>query len=542
MADMKFKYTIQPFQTDAVESVADVFQGQPYSDVLTYRRDMGVSAPAPAQMALALEDEIDLSIGYANGAMRLSSDQLLENVQKIQTRNNIPLTENLREGAVGACSLDVEMETGTGKTYVYIKTMFELNRRYGWTKFVVVVPSIAIREGVRKSFESMREHFKEYYGKIVQSFIYDSGNLQKIDDFSTSADIYAMIINIQAFNRDFSEDKKGNAIINTSTNALVVGCKNTVILNSVTSIGNYAFSYCTGLTSIEIPNSVTSIGNYAFSGCTGLTSIAIPNSVISIEVWTFAGCTSLTSIEIPNSVTSIGGYAFYNCGSLESVIMLSQSVPSLGNSTFPSTNANFFIYVPYASLNDYKTATNWSNYEPRILPMVYATVPGYGVGNDKWVFIASPLSEDVIPTTIDNMLLGTNYDLYQFDQSATDEEWQNYKVDSFNLVNGQGYVYANEVEVNIIFKGVFNEDETKVVNLDYDAEKANPGWNLVGNPFPVDAYIDRPYYVMNEDGTAINPIAVPASTPIPPCVGVLVKADGTGESVTFSRSAPDTQK
>ena len=158
------------------------------------------------------------------------------------------------------------------------------------------------------------------------------------------------------------------------------------------------------------------------------------------------------------------------------------------------------------------------------------------------MFIASPLSEDVIPTTIDNMLLGTNYDLYQFDQSATDEEWQNYKVDSFNLVNGQGYVYANEVEVNIIFKGVFNEDETKVVNLDYDAEKANPGWNLVGNPFPVDAYIDRPYYVMNEDGTAINPIAVPASTPIPPCVGVLVKANGTGESVTFSRSVPETNK
>ena len=356
-----------------------------------------------------------------------------------------------------------------------------------------------------------------------------------------------------------------NAIINTSTNALVVGCKNTVILNSVTSIGNYAFSYCTGLTSIEIPNSVTSIGNYAFSGCTGLTSIEIPNSVtsignyvfyyctglttieipnsvISIEVWTFANCTGLTSIEIPNSVTSIGGYAFYNCESLESVIMLSQSVPSLGYSTFPSTNANYFIYVPYASLNDYKTATNWSNYEPRILPMAYATVPGYGVGNDKWVFIASPLSEDVIPTTIDNMLLGTNYDLYQFDQSATEEEWQNYKVDSFNLVNGQGYVYANEVEVNIIFKGVFNEDETKVVNLDYDAEKANPGWNLVGNPFPVDAYIDRPYYVMNEDGTAINPIAVPASTPIPPCVGVLVKANGTGESVTFSKIAPETKK
>ena len=341
------------------------------------------------------------------------------------------------------------------------------------------------------------------------------------------------------------------------------------IPNAVTSIGNYAFCNCGGLTgSLIIPNSVTTIGNNAFRGCSGFTGdLTIPNSVITISGSAFYGCSgftgdltisnSLTSIggsvfygcsgftgvlSIPSSVTSIGSYAFNNCRTLSSVIMLSLTVPSLGNGAFSGSNANYYIYVPYPSLDAYKTAAIWSNYEHRIFPMAYATVPGYGVGNDKWVFIASPLSEDVIPTTIDNMLLGTNYDLYHFDQSATEEEWQNYKVDSFNLVNGQGYVYANEAEVNIIFKGVFNEDETKVVNLDYDAEKANPGWNLVGNPFPVDAYIDRPYYVMNEDGTAINPIAVPASTPIPPCVGVLVKANGTGESVTFSRSVPETNK
>jgi hypothetical protein len=222
--------------------------------------------------------------------------------------------------------------------------------------------------------------------------------------------------------------------------------------------------------------------------------------------------------------------------------MLSPSVPTLGSNAFSGTNANCYFYVPYPSLEDYKTAVNWSGYKNRIFPMAYASVPGYGNGDDKWVFIASPLSEDIVPSAIDNMVLGTNYDLYQFNQSATDEEWQNYKVDSFNLVNGHGYVYANESEVNVIFKGEFNEDETKVVSLDYDAEKANPGWNLVGNPFPVDAYIDRPYYVMNEDGTAINPIAVPASIPIPPCTGVMVKANGIGESVTFSKIAPETQK
>ena len=320
---------------------------------------------------------------------------------------------------------------------------------------------------------------------------------------------------------------------------------NLTISNSLTSIGSSVFDGCSGLTgSLNIPNSVTSIGNSAFRGCSGLTGdLIIPNSVTSIGSSAFWRCSGLTGeLIIPNSVTSIGSFAFYYCRSLASVIMLSSTVPSLGNNAFSGTNANYYIYVPYPSLEAYKTATNWSNYEHRIFPMAYASVSGYGTGNGRWVFIASPFSDDVVPSAIDNMLLGTNYDLYQFDQSATDEEWQNYKDDSFNLVNGHGYMYANGVDVNVIFKGAFNEDETKVVSLDYDAEKTNPGWNLVGNPFPVDAYIDRPYYVMNEDGTAINPIAVPADTPIPPCVGVLVKANGTGESVTFSRSAPETRK
>lgn len=101
---------------------------------------------------------------------------------------------------MGACSIDVEMETGTGKTYVYIKTIFELNKRYGWSKFIVVVPSVAIREGVKKSFQTMEDHFMEYYGKKARPFVYDSGNLTEIDNFSQSSDIQVMIINIQAFN------------------------------------------------------------------------------------------------------------------------------------------------------------------------------------------------------------------------------------------------------------------------------------------------------------------------------------------------------
>ena len=139
-------------------------------------------------------------MGFANARVALDYSQLLENIRKMQTRNNIKLSDSIASGGMGSCSLDVEMETGTGKTYVYIKTMFELNKQYGWNKFIVVVPSIAIREGVRKSFDTMQEHFMEYYGKKARFFVYDSKNLAEIDNFSQSADINVMIINIQAFN------------------------------------------------------------------------------------------------------------------------------------------------------------------------------------------------------------------------------------------------------------------------------------------------------------------------------------------------------
>ena len=196
MSDMKFKFTIQPYQTEAVESVAAVFAGQPFNDRFTYRRDVAVERDLSNYM---LSDE-ELAIGFANARVALDNVRLLDNIRKMQTRNNIRLSESIVSGGLGVCSLDVEMETGTGKTYVYIKTMFELNKRYGWSKFIVVVPSIAIREGVRKSFETMQEHFMEYYGKKARFFVYDSKNLAEIDNFSQSADINVMIINIQAFN------------------------------------------------------------------------------------------------------------------------------------------------------------------------------------------------------------------------------------------------------------------------------------------------------------------------------------------------------
>lgn len=196
MADMKFKFTIQPYQTEAVNSVVGVFAGQPYHDRFTYRRDVQIKRDVTNWK---IPDE-ELYMGFANAKVQLEFGQLLKNINGIQARNNIKLSQTVASGGLGACSLDVEMETGTGKTYVYIKTMFELNKQYGWSKFIVVVPSIAIREGVRKSFNTMQEHFMEYYGKKARAFVYDSKNLAEIDNFSQSADINVMIINIQAFN------------------------------------------------------------------------------------------------------------------------------------------------------------------------------------------------------------------------------------------------------------------------------------------------------------------------------------------------------
>ena len=213
MSDMKFKFTIQPYQTEAVESVVNVFGGQPKHDHFTYRRDVGKAVEALKQEDLFFDDSV--YTGFANAKVELSGTQILKNIHQMQALNNIKLSDSMSSNGLGVCSLDVEMETGTGKTYVYIKTMFELNKLYGWNKFIVVVPSIAIREGVWKSFSTMEEHFMEHYGKKARFFIYDSKNPQAIDNFSQSADINVMIINTQAFNTSFNKDKsvegkKGN--------------------------------------------------------------------------------------------------------------------------------------------------------------------------------------------------------------------------------------------------------------------------------------------------------------------------------------------
>ena len=197
---MKFKFKIQQYQTEAVENTVNVFAGQPAQQGQKgYRIDLGLRN---GKLTCEGDDS-----GYSNGEIVLTNEQILDNIRDIQVAQLIQPSTSLAKGQ-GRVSLDIEMETGTGKTYVYIKTMFELNRRYGWCKFIVVVPSIAIREGVAKSFSMLEDHFMEHYGKKARWFVYNSSNLQQLDQFSQDSGISVMIINTQAFAASMKEGAK----------------------------------------------------------------------------------------------------------------------------------------------------------------------------------------------------------------------------------------------------------------------------------------------------------------------------------------------
>ena len=215
---MKFKFKVQPYQTNAVNDVVECFAGQLMTSGLTYRIDPGRKAQASA-----FED------GFRNADLALTETQILENIQKVQRRQNLPVSQSLtdfttlnargervpapaayKKEALAATRvhLDVEMETGTGKTYCYIKSVFEMNKRYGWSKFIVMVPSVAIREGIYKSLQITADHFTESYGKKARFFIYNSKRLHELESFSSDAGINVMVINIQAFNAGGKENRR----------------------------------------------------------------------------------------------------------------------------------------------------------------------------------------------------------------------------------------------------------------------------------------------------------------------------------------------
>lgn len=188
---MKLQFKHQKFQADAANAVCDVFAGQPYLTP-TYMMDKGTGT---YQMTISEEQDFT---GWGNQRIvpELNDGIILEHLNKIQRTYQIEPSKKLE----GKYNLTVEMETGVGKTYTYIKTMYELNKRYGWSKYIIVVPSIAIREGVYKSFEATQEHFAEEYGKKIRFFIYNSAQLTEIDRFASDSSINVMIINSQAFN------------------------------------------------------------------------------------------------------------------------------------------------------------------------------------------------------------------------------------------------------------------------------------------------------------------------------------------------------
>ncbi|MEE4207690.1 MAG: DEAD/DEAH box helicase family protein [Parvularcula sp.] len=215
---MKLKFKVQPYQTNAVNDVVDCFAGQPMTSGLTYRIDPGRKAQTSA-----------FEEGFKNADLALTDVQILENIQKVQRRQNLPVSQSLtdfttfnargervpvaatyKRNALAATRvhLDVEMETGTGKTYCYIKSIFEMNKRYGWSKFIIMVPSIAIREGVYKSLQITADHFSESYGKKARFFIYNSKRLHELESFSSDAGINVMVINIQAFNARGADNRR----------------------------------------------------------------------------------------------------------------------------------------------------------------------------------------------------------------------------------------------------------------------------------------------------------------------------------------------
>lgn len=188
---MKLQFKYQKFQADAAKAVVDVFAGQPYLTP-SYMMDKG-----SGYYQIKVDEEQDFT-GWSNGRLvpGMSDGVILEHIQKIQRAGQIEPSKKLE----GHYNLTIEMETGVGKTYTYIKTMYELNKHYGWSKFIIVVPSIAIREGVYKSFQITQEHFAEEYGKKIRFFIYNSAQLTEIDRFASDSSINVMIINSQAFN------------------------------------------------------------------------------------------------------------------------------------------------------------------------------------------------------------------------------------------------------------------------------------------------------------------------------------------------------
>jgi type III restriction enzyme len=214
MSEMKIQYKEQDFQREAVEAVVDCFAGQPQeaerymlersSEILRRRKEQE-KGEYSLEMA---EGELEENLGYRSKRVKITEVQVLANIRTVQDRNRIRLSDKIER--VGneneSYNITIEMETGTGKTYTYIRTMYELRKKYGWSKYIIIVPSVAIREGVHKAFEDTQEHFMEKYNRKIRAYIYNSKSPQDIDSFAYESEISVMIINTQAYARRTKEN------------------------------------------------------------------------------------------------------------------------------------------------------------------------------------------------------------------------------------------------------------------------------------------------------------------------------------------------
>lgn len=205
---MKLQFKEQDFQIQAVKAVVDCFEGQPLkTNKFTLERSKELirkakQASTSNVLTISFENDIMEEIGYRNSTIQITDTQVLQNIGEVQKKNDLKESQEIErpKGVRLGYNLTIEMETGTGKTYTYIRTMYELHRHYGWSKFIVIVPSIAIREGVFKSFKVTQDHFQQLYGHKINPFIYNSGRPQDIENFASDSRISVMVINTQAFN------------------------------------------------------------------------------------------------------------------------------------------------------------------------------------------------------------------------------------------------------------------------------------------------------------------------------------------------------
>jgi type III restriction enzyme len=210
---MKLQFKEQDFQVQAVNAVVKCFDGQPLKTnrfTLERSKELIRKAKQAAAGAAVFEFEVEEEIGYRNSPLQILESQVLKNIQEVQKQNDLIESAEVQRprGIRLGYNLTIEMETGTGKTYTYIRTMYELHKSYGWSKFIVIVPSIAIREGVFKSFEVTQDHFQELYGHKINPFIYNSRNPQDIENFASDNRISVMVINTQAFNASGADARR----------------------------------------------------------------------------------------------------------------------------------------------------------------------------------------------------------------------------------------------------------------------------------------------------------------------------------------------